>query len=224
MTRYATVALVMCISVGCGGGGKSARPVDPAVDDAPETILDGKADAATFAPGEYEQDPQYLQTGDLARGELEYFTVYAQNAYMRTRCLADGCQRATGEQGTLKPSRSGSTTYLRFYVGGKYVDRYAYEIDGDVLWMRRSGTSDWFPMKKVASLWSESLCDDTHGSWTDDDASPEGTFCVCGTGRVWIAESGCSPAASRLRSGAHVPRVRSALVLATPGRPGASAL
>ena len=38
---------------------------------------------------------------------------------------------------------------------------------------------------------SESACDDTNGSYTDDDATRIGTFCQCGLGRT-MTETGCA--------------------------------
>lgn len=37
---------------------------------------------------------------------------------------------------------------------------------------------------------TESACDDTNGSYTDDDATKIGTYCQCGIGRV-MTETGC---------------------------------
>lgn len=47
----------------------------------------------------------------------------------------------------------------------------------------------------TAKWWNgnETMCDETGGNWTDDDADPAtGLFCVCPTGQTWIpAYGGC---------------------------------
>ncbi|HEY8072997.1 MAG TPA: hypothetical protein VIF62_02780 [Labilithrix sp.] len=38
---------------------------------------------------------------------------------------------------------------------------------------------------------NESICDDSHGSWTDDDADPAtGLYCICPKKRVYIPSAG----------------------------------
>ena len=39
---------------------------------------------------------------------------------------------------------------------------------------------------------SESNCDDSMGLWTDDDATPTGSFCICGAGRYDDASGACA--------------------------------
>ena len=191
MRKLSLLFLSVCLS-SCSPGGKSDRTTDPTIDDAPEVSLDGKADGWSLGFGDWEQDPQYLVTMELYRTEFMYMSLYANNGYMRTRCLNDGCTQRAGDQGSLKFSRSSSgITYVRFYKDTTFLDRYAYDIDGDTLWLRRSGTRDWFPMLKGG--WSEAKCDDSGGSWTDDDTAPDATFCVCDSGTVYTAATGCTP-------------------------------
>lgn len=37
----------------------------------------------------------------------------------------------------------------------------------------------------------ESQCDDTGGGWTDDDAAPDGSFCLCPYGQWLVDQVGC---------------------------------
>lgn len=42
----------------------------------------------------------------------------------------------------------------------------------------------------LAPAVNEESCDNTHGSWSDDDPNASGTFCDCGYGRA-LSDSGC---------------------------------
>ena len=39
---------------------------------------------------------------------------------------------------------------------------------------------------------NETNCDDSDGEWTDDDAAPNGAFCLCGYGRYLAADGSCT--------------------------------
>jgi hypothetical protein len=188
MSRSLVVLLFFVAA--CAPGRQHAS--DSSTDAEPELL---SAAATPIPSGDYEQDPQYLLSMDLSTTEFMYMTVYPAGQFSRTRCLSNGCARRIGDAGsfTLTHTRSG-VEYVRFAFGGASPtsDRYAYEIDGSTVWLRRSGTNDWFPMVAVHALWSETLCDDTHGSWSDDDTAPDGTFCQCASGFVWTAETGCT--------------------------------
>ncbi len=199
MRRLALCSLViLCAVSGCvaaRGHGVSG----PESDGETETTVVAALTAASLPVAQYEQSPAYLRTMDLYATEFMYMGIYPGGTYTRTRCVDDGCSTRVGESGSYQLTRTRTTTYVRFLgppATGSTTpvlrDRYAYEIDGTTVWLRRVGTSDWFPMQDAHGLWSESLCDSTRGSWTDDDAAPDGTFCVCGSGRVYTAEDGCT--------------------------------
>lgn len=167
----------------------------PSTDDEPETVVEaGKADAPSFGRASYEMDPDRLVSGSWYKGEILYLELYdgGQPAWQGSVCTTYGCTTRKNQAGAYKLTRTSSgTTYFRFYTTATSYVRYAYEDDGDTLWLRRSSTNDWVAMTKVASLWDESLCDDTGGGWSDDDLAPDGTNCVCAAGTVWVAGSGC---------------------------------
>ncbi len=178
------LALLSCTSTG-----------DDAADDAePDTVVDaGKADAPTLAANSYEMTADRLVHRTWYKGELPYLQLLPGSTWTASVCTGYSCSTMTGEHGTYKLTITASgTRYIRFYQDGQTsYARYAYEDEGDTLRLRKSGTSDWVAMDVVPALWSESLCDATAGSWTDDDPAPDGTYCVCGAGRVWLAGTGC---------------------------------
>ena len=198
-SRFVTsLAVLSCLAAGC----VAARSSGPAADhEADVAVGTAAALTSTAIPVlQYEQSPQYLRTMDLYAGEFMYMGIYPNQSYTRTRCLNDGCTQRVGERGQYQLTRTrAGTMYVRFLgpttpgtTTAPLLDRYAYELAGSTVWLRRAGTTGWFPMQDAHGLWSETLCDSTHGSWTDDDASADGMFCVCGANRVWTAEDGCT--------------------------------
>ncbi len=159
-------------------------------------MLDGKADAAaSFGRASYEMDPSRLVHSSWYKSEILYLETYdtiGSVSWQGSVCTTYGCTTRVGESGMYKlTTTSSGATYVRLYTSPTAYVRYAYEDDGETLWLRKTTTNDWFAMQQVAALWDETKCDDTSGSWTDDDLAADGTNCVCGDGRVWLAESGC---------------------------------
>jgi hypothetical protein len=187
------LACVLCAITACASQPSGPRG-DASTDSDPESVLDGKADAAGFGRASYEMDPDRLVNSAWYKSEILYLELYAAggNSWQGSVCTTYGCTTRVGEAGAYKLTKTSSgATYIRLYTSATAYSRYAYEDDGDTLWLRKTSTNDWVAMTKVPALWDESLCDGSSGSWTDDDLAPDGTNCVCGDGRVWLAATGC---------------------------------
>jgi hypothetical protein len=190
MARYLSLLtlLVACSAPSHGPQG------DASTDDEPELTLDSKADAPSFGRASYEMDPDRLVYSRWYKSEIPYLELYAtpDTSWQGSVCTTYDCTTRQNEAGSYRLTHTSSgATYFRFYTSATSYQRYAYEDDGDTLWLRKTSTNDWVAMEKVPSLWDESLCDGTSGSWSDDDLAPDGTNCVCGDGRAWVAGTGC---------------------------------
>jgi hypothetical protein len=139
----------------------------------------------------------FYQTGLVDRGAGDISTLSlnhhgSQKTFWWYRCDDTPCTQASEQQGSYRLSTSHGVRYVRFYVPnaqGRSIlaARYAYRVSGSTLLFQASAASSVFSMDVVG----ESLCDDSGGSWTDDDFSADGLNCVCGPGGAW-STTGCT--------------------------------
>lgn len=90
---------------------------------------------------------------------------------------------------TAKALALGMVLVTRGQLTSMRIDTY----DGHATLVRNGETTALHATETVGP--NETLCDDSGGSWADDDADPAtGLFCLCATGRFYVpSEGGCVP-------------------------------
>lgn len=173
----------------CGGTVSDGEPEIGSIDQAVRS--------RALVPGYYEGD-----SWDFVEHELTTLSltkagsipgVTTDNFWAR-RCDQTPCTAAVSIEGNWSLTRRGSSRYLRFDdATGAYITKYAYQTRGATLWLREVNTRHWFAMDLV----SETLCDDGHGAWSDDDLAGPGVNCLCPTDSHW-SRIGCVDASGQL--------------------------
>jgi hypothetical protein len=134
--------LTLC-AVGCGGA-SMIDPEDDVVD------VDGKADGITYPLGTYRFGDS---TGDEGRLGFVLLVLMKDGSYYRQAPTVDCVTNCPPKelQGTYKFSSSGGYRYLRFLdTSGTLVDRYAWQLVGSMLWVRKVNTSDKYGLDHTA--------------------------------------------------------------------------
>ena len=151
----------------------AACAADPYPDDsaADTEVTDGKADGwlGSVAP-----QGTYL-AADAGAGQFTKMIVKTDKSYERdsvVECIAAPCN-PVAQTGKYKITHGGGTDYLRFLDGsGKLVDRYAFEIHGRQLRVRKVGSTDWQDLMiddhkgSVKSAFA-GIYEDYTAEWTD---------------------------------------------------------
>jgi hypothetical protein len=201
---------ILLLFVGCAATG---TPDDDAAVDAPVAAL-GKADAATFT-GLYASHATHHYNDDVPDLELR-----ADGTFIRQRCYHASCAIETPETDhyDVYTSTAGKT-YVRFHgrqLGDEIVaDVYEIRAFSKGVQLRRAYSTRWQSLyattpdpdptcasgqEYVAGAGgciaipgaSEDNCDASHGSWTDDDATAIGSYCICDVGSYLDASGSCA--------------------------------
>lgn len=160
----------------CGPGADEPSTVQGSSAAENRTTLSRSALALEFAD-------TYDVAGAPPKG-VQTLTLAPEGTYVAT--LGDG----TREQGTWT-SAVGSQLPVTIYLksGENLSTAQVRALDG-TLTISRDGQSMVAKSEHTVGP-SESLCDGTGGSWTDDDVDPEtGLNCVCKTGMAYVPSHG----------------------------------
>jgi hypothetical protein len=203
---------ILLVLVGCAASG---TPDDGEAEQAAPAAL-GKADAATFT-GLYASHATHHYNGDVPDLELR-----ADGTFVRERCYHASCAIETPETDHYDVYTSSSgKTYVRFHgqdiANSQEIVADVYEIrafSGGVQ-LRKAYSTRWQSLyattadpdptcdagqEYVAGAGgciatpgaSEDNCDASHGLWTDDDATPIGSYCICAVGQYLDDTGSCT--------------------------------
>lgn len=118
---------------------------DDGLADVEET--DGKADAWY---GDQPYGTYIVRDGDFGAGDLTMLTLNKDRTYRREilrACGDDTCDDPTVEEGKFKFTTGGKTRYIRFLTkNGSLRDRYAWELHGRQLLVRKVGNTAWIDL------------------------------------------------------------------------------
>jgi hypothetical protein len=108
---------------------------DDALPDRPDPA--GAADSPVTRPlGTYVN--VLARDGDIAELELDADRVFVRAVLI----LRGGIAVGQVDSGSYRFSKGGDTRYIRFYdEAGLFIDRYAYELDGPLLYLRAGGST-----------------------------------------------------------------------------------
>jgi hypothetical protein len=108
---------------------------DDALPDRPDPA--GAADSAVPRPlGTYVN--VLARDGDIAELQLDADRVFVRAVLI----LRGGIAGGRVDSGSYRYSKGGDTRYIRFYdQAGVFIDRYAYQLDGPLLYLRADGST-----------------------------------------------------------------------------------
>lgn len=145
---YLALALA---GLGCGGATTADEAVE--LDDEASEIevpAGGKLDRARGVPiGTFRAAPGRA-------GQLTLLVLRSDRTFHRevlVTCVRAPCP-PVAQHGTYRLTRGVGTRYLRFYdEGGRLLDRRAYLLLGEHLWLRRAGTWSWERLEASQPAW-----------------------------------------------------------------------
>ena len=141
-----------------------------------------------------EQSPFALQFAGTYRnvaadfGSIESLTLDRNGRY-----LARMAGQWLPETGVVRVG-PGTTLPLTFHLLGGHERWSATVRDYDrTLYVERSGAHVALPADGIVGP-DETLCDESGGTWTDDDVDPRtGLYCICAPGEVYLpSDGGCT--------------------------------